>query len=456
MDLGVLLSLPVESIAIRAVLATAVCVGLARVVLRLGIRSPTVRVVVAIAPAAVLLAVVLAASTQLRLPQLFVPVDGVGVLPIRVADGYQNFSPLEVPLLIGVWAALVLFRLTRRGIALRSARRSARRAVVVGQMPGNVRDLALRVAADLQVPTPTVTVVPSCPGGAYVVGSRRPVIVLDRELVARLDPHELEGVIAHELAHIRRRDNSVASLVGVIRDLAFFVPGIGWAARQLHRERELAADQVAVGATGRPGALAGGLLKVLEVGPGSSSPCAAFAPHGSLVDRVTILVDDRPPPCSTRRRLEVGTAAVIASLSVVTAMVVPTVLAGSDRERDAVALVWSTTTSGQTDQVEFAADARAFDVYRRSTIDTVEREVPVAVPHDEHATSYRRSTLHACATVDASCPTPDRTPGLGMRPQPVITVDDALTGQWRSRPVVDVAGDARSDGFRLYWLALRD
>jgi beta-lactamase regulating signal transducer with metallopeptidase domain len=455
-DLGVLLSLPVESIAIRVILATALCVCLARLVLRLGIRSSTVRVVVAIAPAAVLLVVAVAASTQLRLPQLFVPVDGVGVLPIRVADGYQNFSPLEVPLLIGAWAAFVVFRLVRRVTSLREARRSSQRAIVVGEMPGNVRDLALRVAADLQVPAPTVTVVPSCPGGAYVVGTRKPVIILDRDLVARLDHHELEGVIAHELAHVRRRDNSVATLVGIIRDMAFFVPGIGWAARQLHRERELAADQVAVGATGRPGALAGGLLKVLEVGPGSRSPCAAFAPHGSLVDRVTVLVDDRPPPTGTRRRMEVGAAAVIASLSVVIAMIVPTVLAGPDRERDAVALVWSTSTSGQGDQIEFASDARAFDVYRRSTIDAIEREAPLAVPHDEHATSFRRSTLHACGTEGATCPSPDLTPGLGMRPQPVITVDDTLTGQWRSRPVVNGGGEARSDGFRLYWLALRD
>lgn len=456
MDLGVLLSLPVESIAIRVILATVLCVCLARLILRLGVRSPTVRVVVALAPAAVLLVVAVAASTQLRLPQLFVPVDGVGVLPIRVADGYQNFSPLEVPLLIGAWAGFVGFRLVRRGMALRAARRSAQRAIVVGQMPGNVRDLALRVAADLQVPPPTVTVVPSCPGGAYVVGSREPIIVLDRDLVARLDPHELEGVIAHELAHIRRRDNGVATLVGIIRDVAFFVPGIGWAARQLHRERELAADQVAVGATGKPGALAGGLLKVLEVGPGSRSPCAAFAPHGSLVDRVTVLVDDRPSPSGTRRRLEVGAAAVIASLSVIIAMIVPTVLAGPDRERDAVALVWSTTTSAEADQVGFAADARAFDVYRRSTIDAIEREAPVTVPVDEHATSFRRSTLHACDTEGAICPAPERTPGLGMRPQPVITVDDALTGQWRSRPVVNGDGEVRSDGFRLYWLALRN
>lgn len=455
MDLGLLLSLPVESIAIRVILATALCVGLARMILRLGVRSPTVRVVIAVVPAVVLLVVALAASTQLRLPQVFVPVDGGGVLPIRVADGYQDFAPLELPLLVGAWGLFVLYRLMRRGTVMRVARRDAERAVAVGEIPGNVRDLALRVARQLGVPAPTVTVVPSCPGGAYVVGSRHPIIVLDRGLVAELDRFELEGVIAHELAHVRRRDNGVAAVLGVVRDLAFFVPGIGWAARQLHRERELAADQVAVGVTGKPGALAGGLLKVLEVGPGSTSPCAAFAPHGSLVDRVTVLVDDSPAPTRTRRGLEIGSAAVIAGLSVLIAMIVPTVLAGPDRERDAVALVWS-ASADPTDGIEATADARAFDVYRRSHIEAVEPSTSVRVPYDDQPAAYRRSTLHACGDGGAHCPTPERTPGLGMQPQPVITVDDSLTGQWRPTPIVDRGDEPSSDGFRLYWLALRN
>ncbi len=334
MDLGVLLSLPVESVTVRVILASIACVALARLVLRGGLRSPGVRVATALAPALVLLlVVVVAVSTQLRLPAVMVPVEDAGLLPIPVADGYLHFAPMAIPVLVGLWGAIVLARLVRRALWMRAARARAERAVTVGEVPGDVRDLALEVAERLHVPAPTVTVVDHCDGGAFVVGTRQPIVVLDGELVHNLDRAELEGVIAHELAHVRRRDNIVAGLLGTVRDLAFFVPGIGWAARQLHRERELAADQVAVSVTGKPGALASGLLKVIESRSDAPSACAAFAPQGSLVDRVQVLVDDRPPPSRTRRSVELGIAAAVSGVAVAVGLLVPTALAGPDRER---------------------------------------------------------------------------------------------------------------------------
>jgi hypothetical protein len=299
-----------------------------------------------------------------------------------------------------------------------------------------------------------VTVVGSCDGGAYVIGRRHPVIVLDGELLSRLDDDELEGVLAHELAHVRRRDNFVAGLLGTVRDLAFFVPGIGWAVRQLHRERELAADQVAVSATRRPGALASGLLKVLEGNADRRTACAAFAPHGSLVDRVQVLVDDRPPPSRTRRSFEFAAAAAVSAASVIVAMIVPTIMAGPEREREAVALVWSASVAGSSAEVTAGTDARAFDVYRRTSVEAGSERAGHGAPYEDHAVEYRRSTLRACGTVGANCPAPDSRVGLGMQPRPVIQVDHERTGLWEVVPVAD--GDPRSEGFRMFWLSERD
>lgn len=453
MDLSVLLTLPLESIAIRAVLAAAACVVLVRLLLRAGLRAPGARVATAVAPAVTLVAVGLLTWGSLRLPSLMLPVEGAEALAIPVPNGYRHFAPMAVPLLIGVWWLVAGLRLARRSVALVRAHRRARAALRDGVSPPYLMALTAKLAGALRVPSPAVAVVATCPGGALVVGSRWPVVVVGADLLTRLDEDELEGVLAHELAHVKRRDNLVATLVGIVRDLAFFVPGGGWAVRQLHRERELAADQVAVRATGRPGALAGGLLKVLDRDQqGAAHPCAALVPSGSLVDRVRMLVEDQPDLSRIRRSWELVAISCAVATAVVLALVLPTTLAGADRQREAVALMWSSTTTPAAEEPVLTGEARAFDVYRRSSLEVETEPTPVALArHDERSVENRRSTLHACADEHATCPAPTQRLGLGLRPRPVITVDDATTRAWRATPVV--SGSEPSDGFRLFWLA---
>jgi beta-lactamase regulating signal transducer with metallopeptidase domain len=446
-DLGVLLSVPLESVAIRAVLATVLTVALVRALLRAGLRSPGARVAAALAPAAALAVVLLLSGTGPRPPMVMLPARGAEALPIPVGDGYLHFVPMAVPLLLGVWATVAGWRLFRRARRTASVRAKARHAVSAGHTDPRLERLAAQAADALEVPRPTLAMLPECPGGAYVVGTRQPVVVLGADLVGALDDEELEGVLAHELAHVRRRDTQVANLLGILRDITFFVPGGGWAMRQLHRERELAADQAAVAATGRPGALAGGLLKVLERRPAHPDACAALAPSANLVDRVRVLVDDTPAPGRLRRGSETVTVAVVAVAAVAGAIAMPATATGPDRERDAVALVWSASQPAAADVP--AGEPRAFDVYRRSDLDISERSIEFHGARDEHSQENRRAALHACASDTNGCPVPDRSPSLGMVP-PQITVDDAVTARWQATPV---GNSEAADGFRMFWLA---
>ncbi len=448
MDLGVLLSLPVESIAVRAILATLACVVLVKLLLRVGLRTPGVRVLAALTPAVVLAFVVAATWAHPRLPTLMVPVEARDALAIRVAEGYLYFAPVVFPLLVAAWALFATTRLLRRLLVVRITHRRALDALSVGLTPGHVHGAATNVARSLGVPEPFVTVVPSAPGGAYVVGRRHPIVVLDADLVARLDDAELEGVLAHELAHVKRRDNLVAGVLGTVRDAAFFAPGVGWAVRHLHRERERAADQVAVGATGRPGALASGLLKVIRHTPRSGHVCATLAPSTGLVDRVRILVEGEPKVTRTRRIGEMSALALVAAVAVAAAIVVPGQIAGVDRERDAVAIVWSV---GAADDVA-TGPARAFDVYERHRLEIASADTR-ALParFDEHAIENRRSTLRACGDEQGRCPAPHVSPGLGLQPRPVITVEDDVVRSWQATPLVQ--GSSPGAGVRMYWLS---
>lgn len=97
---------------------------------------------------------------------------------------------------------------------------------------------------------------------ALTCGLWKPTVLLSTWMVEHLDQRELEAVLAHELEHVARRDYLVTWLATVLRDAFFYVPTSWVAYRQLQREKELACDDSAVGATHRPLALASALAKV--------------------------------------------------------------------------------------------------------------------------------------------------------------------------------------------------
>jgi beta-lactamase regulating signal transducer with metallopeptidase domain len=299
-DAGLLLTLPAQSVIVRLLLGGVVAVIVARLLLRAGLRVPGIRVITALLPATVLLVILVVSVGDYRLPGLMAPSADSGSVLVPIANTYAYLAPVAVPALVSAWALVTLLRLVNRLQGAWRFSRDAARTAAASSVPLEVRCTVRRVAARMGLDAPPVALASACPGGASVIGFRRPTVVLDADLVDRLDPLELEGVVAHELAHVQRRDNLMALLLSVTRDLLFFVPGGRWALRQLLVERERAADDLAIQTTQRPGALAGGLLKVLE-SAGHRHACAALLPAGTLVDRVQLLVDAPPAPSRRRR-----------------------------------------------------------------------------------------------------------------------------------------------------------
>ena len=87
-------------------------------------------------------------------------------------------------------------------------------------------------------------------GICCTVGVVRPVVLLSRDFFRTMDEEELEAALAHEFAHIKRRDNGIALAVTLLRALTFFWPAAYVAIKQYLHEREKAADDLAVQTTG--------------------------------------------------------------------------------------------------------------------------------------------------------------------------------------------------------------
>jgi beta-lactamase regulating signal transducer with metallopeptidase domain/uncharacterized protein involved in exopolysaccharide biosynthesis len=122
-----------------------------------------------------------------------------------------------------------------------------------------------------------------------VVGWLRPVILLPASSLAGLTPGQLEAILVHELAHVRRFDYLVNIFQCLIETVMFYHPVIWWISRCIREEREHCCDDVVVKICGNRVAYARA-LETLE-GLRDAMPQLAFAASGgSLLNRVRRLL----------------------------------------------------------------------------------------------------------------------------------------------------------------------
>jgi heat shock protein HtpX len=157
-----------------------------------------------------------------------------------------------------------------------------------------------RLAQLADLPTPRLAMMDTAAPNAFATGRspRHAVVAVTRGLLAVLEPAELEGVLAHEISHIKNRDMMVLTYASMLATVAAFIVQLGmwtgfgiggrrgrggsvavvflvsaavWVCsffllRALSRYREYAADRGSVLLTGSPATLRSALLKVSGTG----------------------------------------------------------------------------------------------------------------------------------------------------------------------------------------------
>jgi hypothetical protein len=130
---------------------------------------------------------------------------------------------------------------------------------------------------------------------AVTAGLARPYVVVSTGLVDALTGAELRAVLAHEQAHLRRRDPLRVLLARVLVAHLWFLPMAGDLRRRARHGYELAADRDAADRYGRS-ALAGALLRVVSPPIGvEAAAVTRFADPALLESRVSQLESGHPP-----------------------------------------------------------------------------------------------------------------------------------------------------------------
>jgi beta-lactamase regulating signal transducer with metallopeptidase domain len=168
------------------------------------------------------------------------------------------------------------------------------------------------------------------------VGWLRPVVLLPASALVGLPARQLEMILAHELAHIRRYDFVVNLAQTLVETLLFYHPAVWWVSHVIRVEREHCCDDIAAGASGSSLSYARALtaLEELRVLPSLAPSPALSALGGSLPERVRRLVVSPASRCSSRWVAGASVFTLMSSLAVaapITAFMLP-----SEEEQEGV------------------------------------------------------------------------------------------------------------------------
>jgi len=153
------------------------------------------------------------------------------------------------------------------------------------KLHSKLKELAkrLRVKQTIQLMESALVQIPT------VVGWLRPVILLPASALTGLSAEQLEAILAHELAHIKRCDYLINILQTVVEILGFYHPAVWWVSHKIRAERENCCDDLAVSISGDRVCYARALTSMEEIRTGQGQLAVAAA-GGNLFRRIRRVV----------------------------------------------------------------------------------------------------------------------------------------------------------------------
>ncbi len=196
-----------------------------------------------------------------------------------------------LPWVAGIWLAGVLllaFRAVGGWWRLQQIRRDTSKMI-----PAEVKASFERVATRLRTGRKVALYVSDEVVSPLAMGVWRAAVILPVSAVMQLSPAQLEAVLAHEMAHIRRWDYLGNLLQTAVECLLFFHPAVWWVSRRTRDVREFCCDEVAARTCADPAIYVEALLRMEEQrGERLQLATALHGRGGSLLERVKQLLGE--------------------------------------------------------------------------------------------------------------------------------------------------------------------
>ncbi len=225
-------------------------------------------------------------------------VDGVFSLPLSPA--LPPAAPIEsgaATAIFLLWLGGFLSVAAYAGIRWRCLLGSVARARHESSFPGMPPEVSVLISHEAVEPG--------------VFGVMRPTLILPADILDSLSRAQLDAVIAHELSHIRRRDNLWSTLHMAVEALFWFHPLVWWLGARILEDRECACDEAVLDAGCDPEAYARGLLQLCRRYLSRTSAFVSYAGGSDLKRRVTGIMTHH-----VLRNLSLGQRVLLAALGI--------------------------------------------------------------------------------------------------------------------------------------------
>jgi len=225
-------------------------------------------------------------------PEIVAPAQAGEPIRKTWAERLRPYSRgVALAYLLGIAVMLGRFLLALRGgQRLRRSAVRVSRERVLSAAARQARELGLRCAPPVWACAKLAAPV--------LVGVLRPAVLLPLSLAAELSPDQLEAILAHELAHLRRRDHLALLVQRLIEAALFFHPAVWYVSRRIDAERENACDDLVVALGARPAEYARGLAHAAAaaIGPAPALALAATGRVSHLRRRIQRLLGKTDEP----------------------------------------------------------------------------------------------------------------------------------------------------------------
>ncbi len=372
--------------------------GLSAIVLfRLFSRSANARYSVGIITLALMLAAPITTTIWIASRQTVAPAEvAVEVVPPAApAPSTMPLSPGEsavrpaataqpfAGVVLVVWAAGVIALSIRLLGGWLTARRVARRALL--PVTPDIHAMAMRLAERLSLRRAVNVVESAGVAVPIMVGWLKPVIVLPTSVISGFTPDQVEALIVHELAHIRRNDYLVNLLQAAVETILFYHPAVWWVSRRIRTEREHCCDDVAITICDRL-VYARALSDLAAL---TQPTLAMAASSGSLVDRVRRILG--------RSHGESETGAAWLPVFLILAIVAPVLPATLQSADKAVVPVTAQTPTPPRPPAEPAPVTSPSTVAQTAPAAPATTEAPPAAAAEARASAQEKQNAEAAA-----------------------------------------------------------